>query len=246
MQRTFDFAEDIALAQIRDALTLAFGRPKVGSMPDPVDQLVKSLISGRTRDEVSLPAFERLARAYPRWAEMAAATAHEIESVIADVTFADVKAVHLKRTLQIVQASHPDFRLDFLGGLTVLQALEWLERLPGVGRKVAAATLNFSTLFMPAFVIDTHILRVLKRLGLVRPKGTTQNAYDVVMAAAEWWSATDLAEFHSLMKRLGRTICRYERPICSQCPIETHCKLSAHIGRAVKSAGLGQGLSTSS
>jgi endonuclease-3 len=232
MQNMFDFGEEARLARLRDLLIARFGRPEIGSLREPMGQLVKSLISSRTRDEVSLPAFARLVRAYPRWADMAAAQPHEIEAVIKDVTFADVKAGHLKRTLQTIAAAHPDFRLDFLAAMPVPQALEWLERLPGVGRKVAGATLNFSTLRKPAFVIDTHILRVLRRLGLVRPQATTENAYRIVMAAADGWGADDLAELHSLMKRLGRTLCRFDRACCEDCPIASRCKTAIGLRAA--------------
>jgi endonuclease-3 len=224
MQNMFDFGEEARLARLRDLLIARFGRPGIGALRDPMGQLVKSLISSRTRDEVSLPAFARLARAYPRWADMAAASPRNIEAVIKDVTFADVKAGHLTRTLQTIAATHPDFRLDFLAAMPVPQGLKWLERLPGVGRKVATATLNFSTLRRPAFVIDTHILRVLRRIGIVRPNATTENAYNIVMAAADGWGADDLAELHSLMKRLGRTLCRFDRACCEDCPIVSHCK----------------------
>jgi endonuclease-3 len=232
MQNMFDFGEAAKLAQLRDLLIARFGRPDIGALREPMGQLVKSLISSRTRDEVSLPAFARLVRAYPRWADMAAAKPREIEAVIKDVTFADVKAGHLKRTLQTIAVGHPDFRLDFLAAMPVPQALAWLERLPGVGRKVAAATLNFSTLRKPAFVIDTHILRVLRRLGFVGAKATTENAYRIVMAAAHGWGADDLAELHSLMKRLGKTLCRFDRAYCGDCPIASHCKTAIGLPAA--------------
>jgi endonuclease-3 len=230
MKNMFDFGDGAKLVQLRDLLIARFGRPEIGALREPMGQLVKSLISSRTRDEVSLPAYARLARAYPRWADMVAAPQGEIEAVIKDVTFADVKAGHLKRTLMVIATAHPDFRLDFLAAMPVPQALAWLERLPGVGRKVAAATLSFSTLRRPALVIDTHILRVLRRIGIVRPNATTENAYNIVMAAVDGWGADDLAELHSLMKCLGKTLCRFDRACCDDCPIESHCKTA--IGSA--------------
>ena len=58
--------------------------------------------------------------------------------------------------------------LDFLGDHPVEQGLRWLEEIYGVGRKIAAATLNFSTLRKRAMVVDTHVLRVLRRFGFVK------------------------------------------------------------------------------
>ena len=152
-------------------------------------------------------------------------------ALIGDVTFPDVKARHLGATLRTIARHHPDFDLAFLGRLSVAEALAWLERLPGVGRKVAAATLNFSTLNMPAFVVDMHVLRVLRRYGFVRNTADTQPAYDAAMAALSRWNAAELAELHILMKHLGQTACRPDRPRCRDCPIRRRCKAAAASAR---------------
>ncbi|MCV2448029.1 endonuclease III domain-containing protein [Paracoccus sp. DMF] len=186
---------------------------------------MKSLISGRTRDEVSLGAYRRLIEVYPRWSDMGAAT--DLERLIGDVTFPDVKARHLGKTLAAVAIHRSDFDLAFLSDLRVPEALAWLERLPGVGRKVSASTLNFSTLRMPAFVVDTHILRILCRFGFVRSNADMRTAYDLTMAALPGWSAADLAELHVLMKLLGQTTCRVAHPDCRSCPISRRCRTAA-------------------
>ncbi len=165
----------------------------------------------------------RLVAAYPAWSDIVRARTAEVQAIIADVTFAQDKAAHLCAALRIVADSRPDFDLGFLGSHSVGTALAWLERLPGVGRKVSASTLNFSTLGMPAFVIDTHILRILDRFGFVRPNADTRCAYDATMATLHDWSADDLAELHILMKRLGQSVCRAHHADCRQCPISKRC-----------------------
>lgn len=224
MQMAFGFGATEDIAWMQDRLRLRFGRPGPIVARTPIGQLVKSSISGRTRDEVSLNAYRRLVATYQDWSDLAGAPADDIEAVIADVTFPDVKARHLGEALRAIAASHPDYDLAFLGRLGVARALAWLERLPGVGRKVAASTLNFSTLDMPAFVIDTHILRILRRFGFVRVKADTRAAYDAVMAMLATWSAADLAEFHVLTKRLGQTVCRVDHADCRLCPIARRCQ----------------------
>jgi endonuclease-3 len=222
--KALDFGAAAEPTHMHDVLTAVFGRLQSFERQDPISQLIKSLISSHTPDEVSEAVYRRLASRYPDWSELAAAPSNEIEAAIADVTQAQAKARQLSRALRRIAASHPDFRLDFLGHLPVEQAVRWLERLPGVGRKVAAETLNFSTLNRPAFVIDTHVLRVLRRLGFVGPKADIRRAYYAVMAAAEYWSAKELAELHVAMKRLGQTVCRAGEPRCERCPISEHCK----------------------
>lgn len=224
MMLGFGAAQDIEW--VRDQLQSRFGRPGPIHLRTPIGQLVKSSISGRTRDEISLGAYHRLVDTYPDWSDLACATAADIEAVIGDVTFPDVKARYLHDALRAIEACRPDFDLAFLGAQSVSRALERLERLPGVGRKVSASTLNFSTLRMPAFVIDTHILRILSRFGFVRRKADTRTAYDMTMAMLYDWSAVDLAELHILMKRLGQTLCRADRACCRDCPISRRCHAS--------------------
>lgn len=227
MQMTFSFWATEDMEWMRDRLRLCFGRPRPVRVRAPVGQLVKSLISSRTRDEVSLGAYQRLVEAYPEWSGIAQAPTADVEGIIGDVTFPDVKARHLGDALAAIAVYRPDFDLTFLGSLGVVQALAWLERLPGVGRKVSASTLNFSTLYMPAFVVDTHILRILRRFGFVRGTADTRTAYDLTMAALPDWSADDLAELHVLIKRLGQTICCADRANCRSCPISRRCQAAA-------------------
>ncbi len=228
---------DLGAAQdidwIRKQLRSRFGSPGLINLRTPVSQLVKSLISGRTRDDVSLRAHDRLVVAYPRWSDIASARIADIEATLGDVTFPDVKAQHLRDALRIVMACRPDFDLTFFEAYGVTRAIEWLERLPGVGRKVSASTLNFSTLRMPAFVVDTHILRILRRFGFIRSKADTRTAYDAMMAMLCDWTAGDLAELHILMKRLGQTICRADRAFCGNCPISQRCRRSAQSSHAI-------------
>lgn len=223
MQMAFSFGAAEDMEWVRDRLRACFG-PQPISVRTPIGQLVKSMISGRTRDQVSLSAYRRLVRAYPDWSAIALAPAAEVEAAIRDVTFADAKARHLGGALSAVAASRPDFDLTFLGGLGVERALAWLERLPGVGRKISASTLNFSTLRMPAFVVDTHVLRILCRFGFVRGKADTRTAYDLTMEISPGWSAADLAELHVLMKRLGQTVCHADCADCRNCPISRRCR----------------------
>ncbi|MBC9034695.1 endonuclease [Sphingomonas sp. JC676] len=189
----------------------------------PVGQLVKSLISGRTRDPVSLAAYHRLRDRFGSARGIAAAPVPLIEDVIADVTFADSKAKWLAAALRRIGREHPDFDLDFLGAPPLDDALAWLERLPGVGRKVAAATLNASTLGRPVFIVDSHVLRVLRRLGFVGPAAEAFAASEAVTAAMPHWTGDDFLGLHIAAKRLGQVACHVEVPACARCPLRRDC-----------------------
>jgi len=229
MQAAFDFGGGEDIARIRRELARALGRPdRATERLDPVSQLARSLIGSRTRDPVSRAAFERLRHRYPGWAGLIIAAPRDVEAVIEQVTFADLKARYLGETLRTLVAERGAFDLDFLGGWPVAPALAWLEHFPGVGTKVAAATLNFSTLDKAAFVVDTHVLRVLRRFGFIGERADTWKAYTAVMAATPGWTATDLAELHALLKRLGQVICKAEYPACRFCPLRA---LGCRTGR---------------
>ena len=212
------------LAEIHRRLQRRFGRPGPFLRLDPVSQLVLSLIGGRTRSEVSRAAFERLLTRFGNWTAVRDAPVAEIRQAIRRVTFADVKAPRLKASLAEITRTRGSLTLDSLEVLTVEDALAWLERLPGVGRKVAAATLNFSTLRKAALVIDTHHVRLLRRLRFVGKCCTLRQAYDHVMPLVPPdWQADDLDDHHQLVKSLGQTICRHGTPVCRRCPLEDLC-----------------------
>jgi endonuclease-3 len=224
VQLSLDFGARAELADIRDELRRAFGPYESTPTLTPVAQLVKSMISSRTYDAVSLAAYGRLTSRFPAWADLAAASAQAVEAVIFDVRWPERKAPQLVEILRILRRRHPDYELDFLGLKSVTEALAWLEALPGVGRKIAASTINFSTLQRPALVIDTHVLRVLRRMGLTDWRARTAAAYDRVMPALSSWSATELQELHVLLKHLGQNVCRASRPVCARCPIRSRCR----------------------
>jgi len=223
MQESFDFGAAEVL-RWREKLTPSLGRLVDPPRRSPLGQLVKSLISGRTRDAVSLAAFHRLLVCWPRPDALASASPAAVEREIALVTFAEVKAEHLVETLAMIAGDHPDFDLAFLGAMRVEDALAWLERHPGVGRKVAAATLNASTLKRPVFIVDSHVHRVLVRLGFVGEKASARAASELVTASARFLDADGLLELFAQMKRLGQTICRFEQAHCTICPLAGGCR----------------------
>jgi len=231
MQFAFDFGAPTDISLMREGLRSAFAGYRPHNIREPIGQLVKSMISSRTKDEVSLRSYQKLIGIYPRWDELAAAPVAGIEGAISDVTHAKDKASHVKEALRLIARDHPDFDLSFLKELSVPEAVAWLRALPGVGPKVAASTLNFSTLAMPAFVVDTHVLRVLKCYGVVGPRADIAAAHDVVMAAMPDWTAFEFSEFHVLVKRLGQVFCRFDDPNCLECPVRQYCRFAGSAAR---------------
>ena len=172
------------LESVRDALLCEFGPQRPVTRMDPISQLVKSSISGRTLDAVSWAAFLRLRAEFKAWDDLADAPVAAVARIIEDVTFPADKARHLTTALKMVRDKVGWLSLSHLKGLTVDQARWELQALPGVGVKVAACVLNFSDLAMRALVVDSHVDRVAKRIGLVGA-GDTTHTYHTLMGQAD-------------------------------------------------------------
>lgn len=212
------------LQAVHGRLRHCFGPPGPYRLLDPVSQLVMGLIGGRTRGAVSAAAFVRLRQRFACWESLRDAPVAEILPLIADVSFAEVKAPRLPAALRMVTARRGALTLDFLAGWPDGAALDWLERLPGVGRKTAATVLNFSTLRKPVLVIDTHHLRVIRRLGLVGPRAGIAEAHDrLTPLLPPGWGAAEIDDHHQLVKTLGQRFCRPSRPACPACPLRALC-----------------------
>jgi endonuclease III len=158
-----------------------------------------------------------------------------IEALIAPVTFAERKARQLPTLIRMIQIRAGGLDLNFLGEKPVEAAMEWLQSLPGVGVKTAAVTLNFSALRGRALVVDTHLHRVVRRLGLVGAKSESAQAYEVLMSLVPAaWTAEDLFELHWLIKGLGQSICSDGAPLCGRCPLKASCpRVGVGVGRKV-------------
>ena len=235
MQALLDFEPSPLLPRLRNALLATFGPQRPSGRADPVSQLINSLISARTYDAVSAAAFWRLRKAFKTWEAMAAAEPARIETIIKAVTFADQKARQLPILLRVIEHRAGRIALDFLADWPVEQAMAWLENLPGVGCKSAATTLNFSRLNKRAMVVDTHVHRVIRRLGLSGPTSEPAQSYETLMALMPAdWTAESLYELHWLVKGLGQSICTDSPPACGRCPLNAMCpRVGIGVGRKV-------------
>jgi endonuclease-3 len=213
------------LAAVRDRLLAVFGPQRPTERLDPVSQLVKASISARSPDAASWAAFHRLRDRFPAWETLAETPDADLAALLHDVTFPEEKARHLAHALRLIQIRCKwSLSLDHLSDLEIDSARWWLQGLPGVGVEAAASVLNFSTLAMRALVVDTHVHRVARRLGLIPSTADAAHAYRPLMdQAPDHWSSDDLFELHCLMKGLGHLVCDQDAPQCGACPLKASC-----------------------
>lgn len=207
-------------------LCAAYGAPFVPfSYRDPLSEMVSALLSHRTKNAVTRAAFTNLVAAYPAWEAIVAAPTPEVESVIATVTYPEVKAPRIQEALRQVAARNGGrMSLDFLAELPVRAARDWLEAIPGVGAKTSAAVLNFSRLRMPALVVDTHHQRVAQRLGIVPPKASIEKASARLQEFLPGdWDGQRVYDSHQGFMRHGQRVCHWRNPACGQCVVRHLC-----------------------
>ncbi|OJU10108.1 MAG: hypothetical protein BGN86_01525 [Caulobacterales bacterium 68-7] len=223
------------IAELRERLRATFGRQTSGpDRLDPVSQLVRSILGSRTKDAVSWAAFMRLASGYPEWTMLAGAGAGVVAPLIEEVSYVEKKAREIPLALWQIQRDRGALSLDFLAEHGVEAATAWLCGLTGVRPKVAASVLNFSRLNMRAFVVDPHVHRVARRLGLIGWGCDSSKAHELLLdAMPDAWAPDDLLEMHWLMKILGQQACSHAEPRCHICPLAQDCPKRGVEGAAV-------------
>ncbi len=205
-----------------------YGRPEPRQVWDPLTQMIYSMLSSRTKTELSHAVLRRLRDQFGgwegRWERLRDAPVEEIAEEIREITFPEPKAANLKTTLEQITARVGVLSLDFLAGYKTEKIRAWLERFPGVGPKTSAAVVNFSALRRRALCIDSHHLRVSKRLGWVPESADVRETEHRLMAMApEIWTAEMLDEHHMLVKLHGQRLCPKTKPSCAGCPLREMC-----------------------
>lgn len=117
---------------------------------------------------------------------------------------------------------------DFNG--SVPNNREYLENLPGVGRKTTNVVL--SNLFnVPAIAVDTHVDRVSKRLSLAKQNDTVYEVEKKLMKKIpkDLWSRC-----HHQLVLFGRYICKSQNPECNKCLLKENCKYNKRVVKTKK------------
>lgn len=97
---------------------------------------------------------------------------------------------------------------------------EYLESLPGVGRKTCNVVLS-NLYHVPAIAVDTHVERVSKRLALANENDSVSSVENKLMA---YFPKKDWSRLHHQMVLFGRYKCKSKAPVCSDCKFKKYCK----------------------
>lgn len=176
---------------------------------NPFQLLVATILSAQCTDRqvnrVTAVLFEHLKAP----ADFAGAPLKTIEKYIHSTGFYHNKAKNIKNCSQEI--------LDTHGG-RVPQTMAELVKLPGVGRKTANVVLGaaFDT---PGMVVDTHVARISRRLGLTSNKDPVKIEFDLMKIVPQRaWN-----DFSLQLIFFGRETCAARNPKCPACPIAKLC-----------------------
>ncbi len=171
--------------------------------------LVSTIISLRTKDDVTREASERLYQLADTPEKMLKLSNEQIEQAIYPAGF------YKNKTKNILSVS-ADI-INRFGGV-VPDDIDELLTLDGVGRKTAnlVVTQAYGKL---GICVDTHVHRISNRLGYVKTKNPTETEFALrENLPEEYW-----IEYNDLLVAFGQNVCRPISPLCSQCPIHDHC-----------------------
>lgn len=181
---------------------------------NPLQLLVATILSAQCTDErvnqVTPEVFER----WPTPADLAEADRTELEEAIRPTGFFRNKARHIQGAARKIVAEH---------GGQVPRTMEALTGLPGVARKTANVILSNAFDRHEGVVVDTHVKRVARRLGLTDETDPVKVERDLmgVLPKCQWRPFAFRLILH------GRSTCTARKPACGECVLERLCP-SAH------------------
>jgi endonuclease-3 len=173
------------------------------------DTLIATLLSARTTDKQVLAAYPVLKKRFPTWKALAKTDWKDIAKTINTIGLYRQKAKAVNKLARMI--------LDDYGG-RVPSTMEELTKLPGVGRKTASVVLAF-VFNKPAIAVDTHVFRIVRRLGWAKGKDANHVEAELMkLVPKRLWS-----EINRTMVPFGRDVCRAQKPQCWRCPVEQWC-----------------------
>lgn len=187
---------------------------------DPVDLLVKTILSQNTSDTNSLRAFAQLKSGFPDYEILLATPDEAVADSIRSGGLAEIKARRIKEALGKIKEDIGEITLASLAGMKKEAAMNYLLSLPGVGPKTASIVLLFA-FGMPFMPVDTHVFRLSRRLGLLEEKSGPEKAQKVLEAIVPPEKYTS---FHLNLIRHGRQVCRARGPRHEQCVLQSCCQ----------------------
>jgi endonuclease III len=176
----------------------------------PLQLLVATILSAQCTDKRVNLVTKELFKKYHSAADYANAPLADLEQAVKPTGFFRNKAKNIKACCAAL--------VEKFGG-EVPRTMEELTRLDGVGRKTANVVLGNAFGINVGVVVDTHVARLSRRLGLTKQK-TPEKIEQELMA---WVPQTQWTLFSHWLIWHGRRRCGARKPDCESCEIKQHC-----------------------
>jgi endonuclease-3 len=172
--------------------------------------LIATILSAQCTDERVNQVTRTLFAKYPTPQALASVPIPELEKLIQSTGFYRNKARNIHACCRKLVEEH---------GGQVPAEMEKLVQLPGVGRKTANVVLGTAFGIPSGIVVDTHVARIVRRLGLTRHKDPEKIERDLMqqLPQREWIDFSHRLIWH------GRKVCKARRPLCDQCVLAAIC-----------------------
>jgi endonuclease III len=179
----------------------------------PFELLIATILSAQCTDERVNIVTANLFRKYRKPEDYGEAPREELERDINSVTFFRNKAKAIREACRLLVEKHNG---------QVPQTLEELVKLPGVGRKTANVVLGTAFGIPTGVVVDTHVSRLSRRLGLTANEQPEKIEDDLIelLPKKEWIDFSHRLIWH------GRRVCQARKPMCDKCSLEKFCPSS--------------------
>ncbi len=195
------------------ARTLARLYPEAGcslEFASPLELLVATILSAQCTDQRVNLVTKSLFKKYRSASDYAAATQARLERDVKSTGFFRNKAKNIRACCRTLDEEHDG---------EVPPDLDVLVALPGIGRKTANVVLGTAFGIASGVVVDTHVGRISRRLGLSKEEDAVKVERDLMerLAKPQW------VDFSHRMIRHGRQVCNARKPQCDECPMASFC-----------------------
>ena len=199
-----------------------YGIPRRKGSRDPLDILIETILSQNTNDHNRDVAYQRLKNRFPYWENVLEARKESIVLAIRPGGLAEQKARRIHEILRWIKEREGKLSLLFLKKMDSGEIIKTLSALKGVGPKTVYCLLLFG-LEREAFPVDTHVLRIGKRLGFIPEGMDAEKAHSWMAPLIPKRTSLSL---HLNLIRFGREICKAKTPQCDICFLNKECLYS--------------------
>ena len=173
--------------------------------------LIAVMLSAQTTDKRVNMVTDVLFNKYDSLEKLSSAEIKDITDIIKSIGTFNKKASNVKEIAKSL--------LENYNGI-VPNDREYLESLPGVGRKTTNVVL--ANLYnVPCIAVDTHVERVSKRLGLAKEN---DDVLTIEKKINKKFKKESLSRLHHQLVLFGRYYCKAQKPLCANCQLQNTCK----------------------